>query len=128
MLIQSWGGAIRVFPAMPSTWKDANFYSLRTEGAFLVSAVRKNGDTKFIHVKSLAGAPCIVKTDLKGMVKLIGPSSANMKQKDGQIELTLKKGEEAVIYTGEQPPSLEITNLPVMSDKINSWGVRKKGL
>jgi hypothetical protein len=113
---------------MPSTWKDANFFNLRTEGAFLVSAVRKNGDTKFIHVKSLAGAPCIVKTDLKGRVKLIGPSSANMKQKDGQIELTLKKGEEAVIYTGDQPPSLEITNLPVMSDKINSWGVRKKGL
>ena len=61
-------------------------------------------------------------------MKLIGPSSANMKQKDGQIELTLKKGEEAVIYTGEQAPSLEITSLPVMADKINSWGVRKKGL
>ena len=128
MLIQSWGGTIRVFPAMPSAWKDANFYNLRTEGAFLVSAVRKNGDTKFIHIKSMAGAPCILKTDLKGRVKLIGPSSASMKQKDGQIELTLKKGEEAVIYVGEQLPSLEITNLPVMSEKMNSWGVRKKVL
>ena len=47
MMFQCWSGVIRVFPAMPATWKDASFYHLRAEGAFLVSAVRENGHTKF---------------------------------------------------------------------------------
>lgn len=41
MMLQSWGGIIHVFPAMPTKWQDASFYQLRTEGAFLVSALRK---------------------------------------------------------------------------------------
>ena len=35
-----------------------------TEGAFKVSASRKQGKTQFIHIKSLAGEPCIVTTDI----------------------------------------------------------------
>lgn len=126
MLIQSWGGTIRVFPAMPAAWKDASFYNLRTEGAFLITAMRKEGKTQFIHIKSLAGAACIIQTDLQGLVKLMGPASAKMKQQQGRIELTLKKGEEAIIYTGEQPASFIIKDLPITADKMNSWGVRKK--
>jgi hypothetical protein len=126
MLIQSWGGSIRVFPAMPATWKDASFSNLRTEGAFLVSAVRKEGKTQFIHIKSLAGAPCIIRSDVQGLAKLIGPPSANMRQHDGLIELTLKKGESAIIYTGKQPVSFAIQDLPIKAEQMNSWGVRKK--
>lgn len=126
MLIQSWGGTIRVFPAMPSKWKDASFFNLRTEGAFLVTATRKEGKTKFIHIKSLSGAPCSIRSDLQGFVKLIGPKSANMQRHDGLIELTLKKGEEAVIYSGEQPVSFEIKDLPIGANQMNSWGVKKK--
>jgi hypothetical protein len=55
MYLQDWGGKIRVFPAMPSTWTEASFYNLRTEGAFLISAVRKEGKTKFMKIESLAG-------------------------------------------------------------------------
>jgi hypothetical protein len=111
---------------MPAEWKDASFFNLRTEGAFLVTAMRKEGKTQFIHIKSLAGAPCIIQTDLQGLVKLIRPASTKIKQQQGLIELTLKKGEEAIIYTGEQPASFEIKDLPIMADKMNSWGVRKK--
>jgi alpha-L-fucosidase 2 len=45
LLLQSWGGVIRVFPAVPAEWKDASFRTLRAEGAFLVSAIRRSGKT-----------------------------------------------------------------------------------
>jgi hypothetical protein len=43
MLIQSYTGYIELFPAVPATWQEASFTSFRTEGAFLVSAQRKQG-------------------------------------------------------------------------------------
>ena len=42
MLLQSWGGIIRLFPAMPSHWRDSSFCNLRAEGGILVSAEMRN--------------------------------------------------------------------------------------
>jgi hypothetical protein len=124
MLLQSWGGKIRVFPALPTSWKNASFYNLRTEGGFVVSAVKKEGITKFISIKSLAGEPCIIKTDMKGTVKLIASKKVKMVQQDGQVTLTLPKGEEAIIYTGTKPVSFEVEPLQFKKEECNSWGVK----
>ena len=40
MLLQSHTGIVRIFPAIPASWEDVSFSTLRTEGAFLVSASR----------------------------------------------------------------------------------------
>ena len=45
MLLQSWGGKLRIFPAVPEQWKDAAFDRLRAEGGFTVSARRVAGKT-----------------------------------------------------------------------------------
>ena len=37
MVLQSWGGRLRVFPAVPSKWPDVQFSTMRGEGGFLVS-------------------------------------------------------------------------------------------
>jgi alpha-L-fucosidase 2 len=50
MLLQSWNGTVRIFPAMPEDWLDASFENLRAEGAFLISAKRRAGNTIWIHV------------------------------------------------------------------------------
>ena len=42
MLFSSWGGTIRIFPGLPPAWKDVVFHDMRTEGAFLISASRKD--------------------------------------------------------------------------------------
>ena len=100
MLIQSWGGTIRVFPAAPAAWKDAVFHNLRAEGGFLVSAGRKEGKTDWVRIKSLGGEPCRV---------LI----------DGKLrELKLAKGEE--ITLGEGKPV--IAPLPMEASAQNAWG------
>ncbi len=97
MLLSSWGDRIRVFPGIPSTWKEAVFHDLRTEGAFSVSAARKNGQTRWVRIKSLAGEPCRIQPGLEGEFKATVPFRT---LEDGSLELTLAKGEEAILYTG----------------------------
>ena len=52
MLLQSWGGKLRIFPAVPGQWKDAAFESLRAEGGFIVSARRVAGKTVSVTITS----------------------------------------------------------------------------
>ena len=127
MLLQSWGKNIHVFPACPSAWRDASFNDLRTEGGFLVSAVRKEGRTQFIRVKSLAGEPCRIKSDLPASVKIIGPATDHIRAHDGVIELDLKAGEEAILYWGVKPGGFVIAPLRHQPEQLNAWGVRNHG-
>jgi alpha-L-fucosidase 2 len=52
MLLQSWGGKVRVFPATPWSWRDAAFQDLRAEGGFTVSAERRDGRTRHVRVRA----------------------------------------------------------------------------
>ncbi|TXK84283.1 glycosyl hydrolase family 95 catalytic domain-containing protein [Paenibacillus sp. N3.4] len=114
MLLQSWGGKIRVFPAVPDEWRETAFHDLRTEGAFLVSAMRRDGETQFIRVKSLAGEPCVIKTGWNGIVgwKIMRTNviehTVDLKDGEDEIILDLGKGEEAILYPGEEVPDLKI--------------------
>lgn len=109
MLLQSWSdpaidepGPIRVFPALPADWQDETieFHDLRAEGAFLVSARYEDGATQWVRVKSLAGEPCSIKTDMvmpnckiNGCGVIVAPST------NGLLTLHLEKGDEAVLYS-----------------------------
>ena len=59
MLLQSWDGALRIFPAWPRT-VDARFENFRAEGAFLVSAAWNDGRVKSLDILSERGARCHV--------------------------------------------------------------------
>ena len=52
MLLQSWGGVVRIFPAVSARWRDASFRELRAEGGFRVSATRSEGLTRQVRVVS----------------------------------------------------------------------------
>ncbi len=60
MLLQSYGGIIRIFPAIPKTWNDVGFYQLRAEGAFLVSALKKSGYVTKVKIYSEKGGKLAV--------------------------------------------------------------------
>ncbi|MGN6369327.1 MAG: S53 family peptidase [Phycisphaerae bacterium] len=76
MLLQSWGGKLHILPGIADAWKDVTFQNLRAEGAFLVTAARKNGKTSFIQIKSLAGQPCKIVTDMEIPCPWAWPASA----------------------------------------------------
>lgn len=120
MLLSSWGDRIRVFPGVPGQWKDISFHNLRAQGAFLVSAVRKNGTVQWVRVKSLAGEPCRIRPGIDGTVK------ANVPIKpagDGSYDLDLPKGGEAVLYSGSRIPDLSVAPVAAESARCNFYGL-----
>lgn len=58
MLLQSYSGSIRIFPAVPAAWADVSFDTLRAEGAFLVSARREGGKTTWVRITAERGGTC----------------------------------------------------------------------
>lgn len=59
MMLQSWDGALRVFPAWPKTL-EARYERLRAEGAFLVTAAWSKGKVTQLEILSERGSPCAV--------------------------------------------------------------------
>lgn len=111
MLLQSWSdpakdepGPIRIFPALPDAWKDVEFRDLRSEGAFLVSAKRKEGKTKWVRIKSLAGEPCRVRPGMENGIDIQAPRGIRLNEvSPGIYQIDLRKDEEAVlIQTGSR--------------------------
>src|SRR3546814_6930666 len=94
MVLQSWGGAIRIFPAVPAAWPDLVFGDFRAEGAFLVSARRSGGRTAWIRVKSLAGEPCVVECDWGGETPAHRGAGTMRRLSDRRIALSLRRSEE----------------------------------
>jgi len=127
MLLQSWGGKINIFPAVPTTWKDAVFHDLRAEGAFLVSANRKDGNTEWVRVKSLAGEPCRVQAVFASTPKLRvnGKTVQLNPAANGIFELPLKKDDEALLFVGEPAIAL-VKPVPMAEEDANSWGGDKR--
>ena len=126
MLIQSWGDCIRIFPAVPEEWKELAFKDLRTEGAFLVSASRKAGQTQWVHLKSLAGEPCKIRPSIHGEISIVINRKTVQKivNKDEIIEIELNKGEEAFIFPGIKVPDLAINPVHINEGEYNFWGVK----
>ena len=101
MLIQSWSdpaaegpGPIRIFPAVPAAWRDVTFHNLRAEGAFLVSARRAAGQTRWVRIESLAGEPCRVRLDLPGCPMIRGSRDhAITEAQPGTYRIDLQRGE-----------------------------------
>jgi alpha-L-fucosidase 2 len=85
MLLQSHTGIVRIFPAIPDSWEDVSFSTLRTEGAFLVSATRVKGECTQVKIMAEKG----------GILRLADPFS------DGPdpeiLEITMEKGETRVL-------------------------------
>lgn len=98
MLLQSWGGKIRIFPAVPGEWKDITFRQWLAEGAFEVSAKLTKGKPEYIMIKSLAGAPCLFSTSMKNPVVIKDGKKIKLivVSKDS-YKIDLKKGETVTV-------------------------------
>lgn len=111
MLIQSWSdpaagqaGPIRVFPALPTTWQDVEFHDLRAEGAFLVSAKRSAGLTRWVKIRSLAGEPCRVRPDIAGGIRAAGARPFRLQAgAPGIYQIDLRQGEEVWLHAARDP-------------------------
>ena len=98
MLLQSHTGIVRVFPAIPENWQDLSFTDLRASGAFLVSAVKKEGRVSDVIVKSEKGGKFRMIDPFAGNIEMVG---ADFVQKGDTLEVDMKKGQEVRFKSGD---------------------------
>lgn len=125
MLCQSWGGVVRVFPAVPAAWRDAVLNDFRTQGAFLLSAVREDGRTRWVRLRSEAGAPCVVRHGIAGPIEVRDERGRPLAYEDagaGTVRIDLQKGGTALITARGDRPDQRIA--PVApNEAAPRWGL-----
>jgi alpha-L-fucosidase 2 len=95
MLLQSQGGVVRVFPALPGSWKDAAFKSMRAEGAFIVSASRRRGSLDSLRIVSEKGGKLrLVNGFGNAAYRVVGARIPEAKRGDAILELDTSPGQE----------------------------------
>jgi hypothetical protein len=93
---------LRVFPAMPTAWKNAAFDRLIAEGAFEVSGKWENGCIAFVEITSKAGNPCNVIAPFEQPPTTLGNRGFTVTQSQNQrgetvYTIDLKKGESVLL-------------------------------
>ncbi len=79
-----------------------------------------------MRVKSLAGEPCRIKPNLPGPVRIVGKRKLTLRDMgDGIYTLYLKKGEEALLYSGETAPEPVVAPLPAQEGRCNRYGLKQ---
>ncbi|WP_425387956.1 glycosyl hydrolase family 95 catalytic domain-containing protein [Amycolatopsis nigrescens] len=124
MLCQSWGGVIRVFPAVPPSWESAALHDFRTEGAFLLSASREGGRTRWVRVRSESGARCVLRTGIEGEPVVRDRWGRPKRWRllpGGDLEIELRRGEEAVVHRKGDRPDFRLG--PVPGSPVPPWGL-----
>jgi hypothetical protein len=130
LLLQDWGGALRVFPAVPAAWTDAAFDRLRADGAFLVSAVRQGGRTAWVRVESLAGSPCrLVVADWDSTVvrEHTGPLPRVSKGTAGDYVIELGRGASVVLGPDDRSPLPNLRPVTIPVSAGNPFPMLKHG-
>lgn len=91
MLLQSWGGEVRVFPATPSVWKDASFERLRAEGGYLISAERYGGHTTNVQITATVDGVLRISDPFFGAEDVRW--SREVQQEGGVLVIKMNKGQ-----------------------------------
>ncbi|VGO18004.1 glycosyl hydrolase family 95 catalytic domain-containing protein [Pontiella sulfatireligans] len=100
---------LRIFPAMPSTWKNASFNRLLAEGAFEVAGKWKDGKIVFAEITSKAGKPCHVIAPFDQKPQALGKRDFTVtesKNPKGETiyAIDLKKGESVLLVPLKSAP------------------------
>jgi alpha-L-fucosidase 2 len=100
MLLQSYAGFIEVFPAVPESWQTLSFKTLRTEGAFLVSAEKTEGHTDKIEIYAEKSGETLLKLPFKTYY-IENQQDAQFQYLEGDfLKLSFKNGGKIIIRNG----------------------------
>ena len=129
LLLQSWGNKVRVFPAVPTGWKQSSFRDLRAEGGFLVSGAREEGKTGWVSIESLAGEPLVLKVpDWTGPLEIVsGPKPEVLEARPGEYTIPLKKGERITLRPAGSQTPVVLRPLSRAAKENHPYGVKKGG-
>jgi len=106
MLLQSHAAAIRVFPAVPETWKDISFERLRARGAFLVSATMREGRVIEVRLTSEKDGELRLENPFAaGAFRISGIPEDRVRRRDKNLIIAMRMDETCVLApAGSLPP------------------------
>ncbi len=87
MLLHSRNGVQYIFHGTPERWRTASFKDMKSEGAFLISSEKKEGQILYIKIKSPKG----------GLLKIKNPWGQNVLLKDGNNGPKISLGSENIL-------------------------------
>ena len=92
----------------------SHFRICAPKGRLLLSAVRKDGKTRWVSVESFAGQPCVIEPGLPERFKIRGVSPSKLRPLGkGLYALQLNKGEKALLSADEEPvPAVQPVDAP----------------
>jgi len=106
MLLQSYNGKIRVFPALPDGMS-ARFSDLRAVGAFLVSSEKDPDGVRYVGINSLKGGPCKIvnpwgkdKVQIRNITENRKP---RLSENQAIISFNAKKGYSYILQLEQRP-------------------------
>ncbi len=98
MLLQSYSGTIRIFPAIPPAWKDVSFKTLRAEGAFLITAKRTAGQTQHVEITSEKGGLCRIENPFgPAGCEITGAENTDLKERNGEFAIMTRPGRKVTL-------------------------------
>ncbi|MHC4435031.1 MAG: glycosyl hydrolase family 95 catalytic domain-containing protein, partial [Planctomycetota bacterium] len=98
MLLQSYSGSIRIFPAVPAAWEDVSFKTLRAEGAFLITAERTAGRTHRVEITSEKGGLCRIENPFgQAEYEIEGAVGADLKETNGEFAIMTSPGQKITL-------------------------------
>ena len=100
MLLQSWGGQIRIFPAVPEKWADVSFHHLRAEGGFTVDAERRINKTTKVVISATTDQLLRLKNPF-GLEEYDSDLKLNQNGAD-ELECMMKEGQQLVLTLKER--------------------------
>ncbi len=130
LFLQDWGGALRVFPAVPSVWADAAFDRLRADGAFLISGARRGGWTAWVRIESIAGERCrlVVPDWDRAIVRAhTGPAPRVTRDSAGAFVIDLRRGASVVLAPEVASPLPDVRPVALPPGR-NPFPILKDGL
>ncbi len=128
MLLQSWGGTIRLFPTVPDAWADAYFEDLRAEGAFRVTAQLTGGEVQYARIVSEAGETCTLRNPWPDAdVTVAGPAGEETLTGEDLCWETKTEAEYLVYPAGDAPDEGALSPPPPLRPEWQSnwFGLRE---
>ena len=109
MMLQSWGGRLRVFPAVPPQWPHVQFAQLRGVGAFLVSGDYAEGEAKWVLVQAERSGQIEVDPQMENADWAASGQATVEKLESGVYQIKTKPGDSVLFWPkGSAKPELDL--------------------
>ncbi len=122
MLLQGWGDIVRVFPALPTHWRDVAFRDLHAEGAFRVSAIRRDSRTVWVKVGAGVDRTLRLRDPFGGApIRVTGGTL----HREGDLYVgELAAGQEVILCLKGETGDLDMAAAAVRASDTSRFGLR----